>query len=529
MRRAWALLALGLTGCLALVNHDGPWPCNTDADCASGETCKSIGGQPATCYAPGTCQGDLDCQQSAMDPNAVCTAGKCACPQGWITCGGVCTYTQSDTNNCGACGTTCNSQEQCFAGACTCNGGLLLCGGACVDQTSDPNNCGKCGDHCAKGGMCSGGACACPTGQSACSGVCVDEQTDASNCGACGTKCTVKGQQCTAGACSCPAGDRVCPSGCSDLQTDASNCGTCGVACSGTCAAGRCLQTLASGINTPLGIAVDDTNVYVSVWGDGTIVKLPKNGGTVTTLASGLNGPMSMAIDATNVYWADYMGGDIMQVPIAGGTPTTIASGQGSNVGPVAVGTQVFWMTGEDSTTGVGQVLSAPIGGGSAPTVWESGLAYTWGLEVNGPTVYWTASAYLQWTSTPGSKLGGPNAELACAIRVSGGYVYWTNSMDTDAVMTMPSASPLTPTVLATGAGNVIRQSLVVDGMNAYWSESTGDILKVPLAGGIPVTLTTLQEAASDYNPDVQRIAVDATSLYFTNGNTNEVTKLTPK
>jgi len=38
------------------------------------------------------------------------------------------------------------------------------------------------------------------------------------------------------------------------------------------------------------------------------------NGGTVTTLASGLSSPVDIAVDSTSVYWAEYSSGTVKKI-----------------------------------------------------------------------------------------------------------------------------------------------------------------------------------------------------------------------
>lgn len=143
----------------------------------------------------------------------------------------------------------------------------LACNGICEETQSDSNNCGACGVACAAGQTCSGGTCgsggACSSGQTSCSGACVNLQTDIANCGVCANACTCPPGQipgststpsCTAGVCqcsaptggSCPQGQSICNNACANLQTDSKNCGACGNVCQPgqTCSNGTCSCTL---------------------------------------------------------------------------------------------------------------------------------------------------------------------------------------------------------------------------------------------------------------------------------------------
>jgi hypothetical protein len=81
--------------------------------------------------------------------------------------------------------------------------------------------------------------------------------------------------------------------------------------------AGGNVTTLASGFTDAFHLAVDGTNVYVADEGAGTILEIPvAAGGTVRTLASGLDSPLAVAVDtssSTPVYFTTAT--DIESVP----------------------------------------------------------------------------------------------------------------------------------------------------------------------------------------------------------------------
>src|ERR1700690_1557349 len=70
----------------------------------------------------------------------------------------------------------------------------------------------------------------------------------------------------------------------------------------------------------PFGIAVDDQYVYYTSSVDGTLSRLPKNGGDPVVIATGMNGPYRLALDDAAAYVAvigttdSYVDGEIVRV-----------------------------------------------------------------------------------------------------------------------------------------------------------------------------------------------------------------------
>jgi hypothetical protein len=214
-------------------------------------------------------------ETSSTNPALVkCEYWALECPSGTAECDDdpsvVCeTNTDTDVNNCGACGTTCGAMNTtaiaCSGGTCrpTCASGFGDC-----DYNSS-NGCEK------------------------------DVSSDASNCGACNLRCSTLGTaavDCQKGACvdTCSPGRADCSNsrndGCeTDLTTDSTNCGACANDCvGGVCAGSQCQE-------------------------QGTVI------------LKEMLSVSALAVDQTNVYWTELL--DLMTVDkLAGGTPQTIAS-----------------------------------------------------------------------------------------------------------------------------------------------------------------------------------------------------------
>lgn len=347
----------------------------------------------------------------------------------------------------------------------------------------------------------SGNLGACGAGQAGCDGVCVDEQTDNQNCGGCGTACQGVAT-CQSGSCMCPPG--ACGPGCSTT-------------CNGTCNAGQCTDTLASGQSGVSAIALNSTNVY---WLSGTGAwTVALAGGTPTSLVYGRG---DLAVDATNFYFRDE--GSVVAAPLDGGSPVTLCSACADVQDPtgaiVVDPTSVYWGNDVSNT-----VLKVAKTGGAVVTL-ASGGASTF-VAVDATSVYWGWNGLNNGVVLSVPLSGGTPTTLAtganqiCGMAVDATRIYWTLcNEDNGSVMALKKAGGMP---VGIGGGNV-DGPLVSDGTNVYFTTFSG-LLSVPVAGGtVAVTLAT---DVSGVN--ICPLAVDATSVYYAGAEGNALTRITPK
>lgn len=166
-------------------------------------------------------------------------------------------------------------------------------------------------------------------------------------------------------------------------------------------------------------LAVDAKHLY---WtsrgavgaGNGSILRMPIEGGAVTTLATGQADPTQIAVGTTHVYWTNtgdfHASVGLMRVPVAGGEAETVVSTQSAvyaqyaEMGGVFVDAENLYYTvkgTQEYDHYNGTVMQMPLIGGETTTL-ASALRYVGpSLAIRGCQVYFEATGALHRVRTP--------------------------------------------------------------------------------------------------------------------------------
>jgi hypothetical protein len=286
---------------------------------------------------------------------------------------------------------------------------------------------------------------------------------------------------------------------------------------------------LASGEKQPIGIAVDDTNVYwTNFVPNGDVKKCDKNNCAPTTIASGQGVPVGIAVDSANVYWANSAipGGSVVtcdKTNCANG-PTTLADARGAwNVAVDA--NDVYWVTLTGQNDSVRRC--AKTGCGNNPTVLASNANGLWGIAVDDTVLYWAVvhdsdgGSVMRCATSSCSPVVLSAGNTPQAVALNGAVVAWAETWAGNIVVA-DKLNYANRTIVATGQDAF---GMTIDETSAYWSspESAGftpnTIKMAPLDGGSSTVIADSQNGP-------RNVAVDQTSVYWTNYNSGTVMKV---
>jgi hypothetical protein len=382
------------------------------ADCTSANGCETLlADSDSNC---GTCGTECVDRGGTNDCNAGACTPACAAP--FFDCdtsrpNGCESNTQTDEQNCGACGIHCLEDgtltNECMLGECTprCDDAHLDCDsdpadGCETDKLNDKGNCGECGKACSAPAGTTANECV----QGFCTPVCAPNRGDCDSepedgceesflsnpdhCGQCDRKCASGGStHATSSTCSssgvcqpvCQANFDDCDSpwlGCTTDLRLPSSCGACGVVCSGATPA--CVGTNdVYRCQAPITLATGDAEGQIA----GPLLTFSH------TLQAGTNRVLLLAISA------DSPGGNVSankpEIVNYGSTPMLFAAEQS---GMTASGDQwwgadlyIYYLAVADSVNGSATTVTIDARGGTAPTALVANLVQLNGVHQAAP------------------------------------------------------------------------------------------------------------------------------------------------
>jgi hypothetical protein len=275
-------------------------------------------------------------------------------------------------------------------------------------------------------------------------------------------------------------------------------------------------------------VTVESGHAYWTTGTGNTILSCPVTGcaANVATLGSGMT-TYGITVDTANVYWTDYGDGLACECPLAGCDGTTILEGQGYKGDGIAVAfDSIFWTfeTDETGAAGTGAVfMSATDGTGTTPLV--TGQNYPTGLVAgqNGD-LYWTvygdgtvrSCSWMNCAATVKDIVTGMNGPSYLAV--DGAHIYWTNAGTApdygNGTVMQANLDGTSPIVLASSMA--YPRGIAVDATSVYFTNYvapdtiTGTVMKCAIGGcgSAPTTLATGQASPVG-------VAVDGTSVYW--------------
>lgn len=279
-----------------------------------------------------------------------------------------------------------------------------------------------------------------------------------------------------------------------------------------------------TGVSPNNSLAYAQGALYYVQTGAGTVNEASTASGTLTTIATGQQNPLGLAVDDTNVYWTNNLGGAVMQAPLGGGTPTVVASAQQPMLVAVS-GTFVAWterfnapsLQWSSDAIGIAPKSGGPLKVYDVPDPTATGLGIL-NIAVDNNYVYYIIGNYssafiLRMSTYDGSVTQllnepgiGANAQIPYFLLVTGGQLYYsalgTNGSESLHAMLADGSAPSRLIDYVQNQSWSPGPLLATDGQSIYWG-----FVRVPPCGGGVVNL-----AVPEFNG---RPAVDDTYLYF--------------
>lgn len=149
----------------------------------------------------------------------------------------------------------------------------------------------------------------------------------------------------------------------------------------------NCPQAVATP-NSPIGIDVDLNNIFIAGQNPDDIYRCTRNGlNSCQTMGNGIQKPVALLLDGTDVYVSSWADNSIQTLPKIGGNPSMYAANQQQVRAIASDETNIYWITAD------GNVVRAAKVAKPTPVVLQKGQQDVWDLAVDAKHVYWVRHA----------------------------------------------------------------------------------------------------------------------------------------
>jgi hypothetical protein len=206
-----------------------------------------------------------------------------------------------------------------------------------------------------------------------------------------------------------------------------------------------------AGANSPRGVACDDSKVYWTNSGNGTIGARTQDLGTSPAQLVASDGPSNtpwgIAADFAAVYWTDKTGGRVRKYDKTTKVVSTLATGQQNPVAIAVEGSSLYWADAGDCAGANGSIWKMPANSDPATPATQiaQSQACPSAITADADGVYWTdygttqnnnyqsnGGVYAALAGDPPQPVAGANRPQGVATDSTG--IYWTEQGSNPAV-----------------------------------------------------------------------------------------------
>ena len=231
-------------------------------------------------------------------------------------------------------------------------------------------------------------------------------------------------------------------------------------------------RAVASGLQSPMDLAVDDVNVYVVVGtgnnGFNQILSIDKASGASTVLVDPGEPITNLRIDDDRLYWGGPS--EIKSLSKHGDLPLTTSAA----LAPYPLGVDDKYLYGREKDANSAWLSAVPkLGGDPRRITWTIGHGGRFGFDMDAGRLYFPSAAGISSISKDGSaqRSIAPEELQVFAIAAGDSCVYWASFDDTSNNFLRAVSATGEGDVVTIAEGATVGSSMIVDESGLYWAD----------------------------------------------------------